>query len=267
MGEPRPASAGRGFRVFELGCSVCPWAAARPLAVRAASLRLGASSRSPARPCRRPRAPQPGPPVPPAPSTPVGPVVLRTIRLVRGPPWPCHRRPAPRPGPATAHGHRSQVLRTLRRHGRSLWRPCLPVLLLVVPLVFRAPRGLSRGPGCLVRPWAAARPLAVRAASFARRVASRRALALPPPTGTAARFSGPAGGLHTGGACCAEDDSPRLEARPGPAAADQHRGLAPPPPTGTLAGPTAPLAPRPGPPFPPTLSCGVRVLDRKFCCG
>ena len=34
-------------------------AAARPLAVRAASLRLGASARSPARPCRRPRALQP----------------------------------------------------------------------------------------------------------------------------------------------------------------------------------------------------------------
>ena len=37
-----------------LGCLVCPWAAARPRVVRAASLRLGASSRSPARP-RRPR--------------------------------------------------------------------------------------------------------------------------------------------------------------------------------------------------------------------
>ena len=35
------------------GCFVCPWAAARPRAVRAASLRLGASSRSPVRP-RRP---------------------------------------------------------------------------------------------------------------------------------------------------------------------------------------------------------------------
>ena len=103
--------------------------------------------------------------------------VLRTLRL------PPHRRCLcrleARPGPATAHGHRSQVLRTLRRHGRSLWRPCLPVLLLVVPLVFRAPRGLSRGPGCLVRPWAAARPLAVRAASFARRVASKPGQALP----------------------------------------------------------------------------------------
>ena len=39
-------------------CSLRPRAAARPLAVRAASLRLGASARSPARPCRRPRAPQ-----------------------------------------------------------------------------------------------------------------------------------------------------------------------------------------------------------------
>ena len=95
----------------------------------------------------------------------------------------------------------------------------------------------------------------------ARRVVSKPGQALPPPTGTAARPSGLSGALHTSGACCAEDDSPRLEARPGPATADQHRGLAPPPPTGTLAGPTAPLAPRPGPPFPPTLSCGVRVLD------
>ena len=50
---------------------VCRWAAARPRAVRAASLRLGASSRSPARPRRRPPAPRPGPPDPPAPSTPV----------------------------------------------------------------------------------------------------------------------------------------------------------------------------------------------------
>ena len=41
-----------------------PWAAARPLAVRAASLRLGASDRSSARPRHRPRAPQPGPPLP-----------------------------------------------------------------------------------------------------------------------------------------------------------------------------------------------------------
>ena len=47
------------------------------------------------------------------------------------------------------------------------------------------------GPGCLTRPWAAARPRAVRAASFARRVDSLSGQAPPPPTGTAAR-PGPA---------------------------------------------------------------------------
>ena len=39
-----------GRRPAGPGCFTCPWAAARPLAVRAASLRLGASPRSPARP-------------------------------------------------------------------------------------------------------------------------------------------------------------------------------------------------------------------------
>ena len=43
------------------------------------------------------------------------------------------------------------------------------------------------GPGCLMCPWAAARPRAVRAASFARRVASKPGQAPPPPTGTAVR--------------------------------------------------------------------------------
>ena len=47
------------------------------------------------------------------------------------------------------------------------------------------------GPGCLMCPLAAARPRAVRAASFARRVASKPGHAPPPPTGTAAR-PGPA---------------------------------------------------------------------------
>ena len=42
------------------------------------------------------------------------------------------------------------------------------------------------GPGCLMHPWAAARPLTVRAASFARRVDSLSGLAPPPPTGAAA---------------------------------------------------------------------------------
>ena len=74
------------------GCWLCPWAAARPRAVRAASLRLGASSRSPARPRHRPRAPQPGPPLPPAPSTPAVPVVLVC------PARPRHRPRAPQPG-------------------------------------------------------------------------------------------------------------------------------------------------------------------------
>ena len=37
------------------------------------------------------------------------------------------------------------------------------------------------GPGCFVCPWAAARPRAVRAASFAWRVASKPGQALPPP--------------------------------------------------------------------------------------
>ena len=74
---------------------------------------------------------------------------------------------------------------------------CFPWLLLVVPRVFRAPRGLSRGPGCLMHPWAVARPLAVRAASFARRVALKPGQAPPPPTGTAAD---PSGVLRTCGA-------------------------------------------------------------------
>ena len=78
-------------------------------------------------------------------------------------------------------------------------------------------------------PWAAARPLAVRAASCARRVVSKPGQAPPPPTGTAARPSGPSGALHTGGACC--------YVLP---------GQAPPPPTGTAAWPL--LGPRPSHP-------------------
>ena len=64
-------------------------------------------------------------------------------------------------------------------------------------------------------PWAAARPRAVRAASFARRVASKPGQASPPPTGTAA---GPSGALHTGGAWLLMCYWVRcFEARPGPA--------------------------------------------------
>ena len=61
------------------------------------------------------------------------------------------------------------------------------------------PTGVSGagGPGRCVCRWAAARPRVVRAASFARRVASKPGQALPPPTGTAAD---PSGALHTSGA-------------------------------------------------------------------
>ena len=75
----------------------------------------------------------------------------------------------------------------------------------------------------------------------ARRVVSKPGQAPPPPTGTAARPSGPSGALHTSGAgALMYGSARRLEARPGPAAADQHRGQAPPPPTGTAARPSGP---------------------------
>ena len=91
--------------------------------------------------------------------------------------------------------------------------------LFVAPLVFRAPEGPAVGPGCLVCPWAAARPRAVRAASFARRVASKPGQAPPPPTGTAAA---PSGALRTSGAGALMCGSVRrLDARPGPAAVHQ----------------------------------------------
>ena len=57
----------------------------------------------------------------------------------------------------------------------------------------------------------------------ARRVVSKPGQAPPPPTGTAARFSGLSGSLHTVGACVASKP-----------------GQAPPPPTGTAARPPGP---------------------------
>ena len=97
--------------------------------------------------------------------------------------------------------------------------------LLAAPRVFRAPSDPAVGPGCWLCPWAAARPRAVRAASFARRVVSKPGQAPPPPTGTAARPSGPSGALHTSGAWSLMHASVhRLEVRPGPAAAHRHRG-------------------------------------------
>ena len=80
----------------------------------------------------------------------------------------------------------------------------------MAPLVFQAPEGPAVGPGCFVRPWAAA----------------------------AARPTGPSGALHTGGAWSLMCGSARrLVVRPGPAAAHGHRSQAPPPPTGTAARP------------------------------
>ena len=70
-----------------------------------------------------------------------------------------------------------------------------------------------------MRPWAAARPLAVRAASFARRVVSKPGQALPPPTGTAAWISSPYAALQTAG-------DRRVVSKPGQAL---------PPPTGAAA--------------------------------
>ena len=62
--------------------------------------------------------------------------------------------------------------------------------------VFCMPGRVGVVPGCSVCPWAAARPRAVRAASFARRVGSKPGQAPPPPTGTAAWPCGPSGALR-----------------------------------------------------------------------
>ena len=91
-----------------------------------------------------------------------------------------------------------------------------------------AGRAFFVGPGCFVCPWAAARPRVVRAASFARRVASKPGQAPPPPTGPAAW---PSGTLHTGGACVAVCGW-AVVLKP---------GQAPPPPTGPAAWPSGTL--------------------------
>ena len=128
----------------------------------------------------------------------------------------------------------------------SGWAFLYACLLLVAPRVFRATRGLF-GPGCLVCPWAAARPRAVRAASFARRVVSKPGQAPPPPTGTAAWPSGPSGALHTSGAgsLMLLGASTRCPARP------RHR----------------PRAPQPGSPDPQCgLACRAGILGRSAVC-
>ena len=77
----------------------------------------------------------------------------------------------------------------------------------------------QNGPGRCVCRWAAARPRDrhTRACGSEWSI-SRPALALPPPTGTAAWPSGPSGALHTGGAWLLMCYWVRcFEARPGPA--------------------------------------------------
>ena len=134
----------------------------------------------------------------------------------------------------------------------SVWSLCVPVG--GGPPARRPRRRACLGrPGRCVCRWAAARPLAVRAAGPAsvglaavcaggrrpaREIAtrepdgsewsiSRPALALPPPTGTATRPCGPSGALHTCGAGSLFGSSTRrLEARPGPATAHGRRSQA-----------------------------------------
>ena len=95
------------------------------------------------------------------------------------------------------------------------------VLLLVVPLVFRAPSGPAAREIAtreLRSEWSISKP--ARALRSLRRPPHRRHLyrldkpgqALPPPTGTAAR---PSGALHTGGTCgavcpCRQSGGPAL---------------------------------------------------------
>ena len=94
------------------------------------------------------------------------------------------------------------------------------------------------GPGCFVCPWAAARPLAVRAASFARRVVSKPGQAPPPPTGTAARphVLQPARALRS---LRRPSHQWRLVADVARCVASKP-GQASPPPTGTAARPSGP---------------------------
>ena len=98
----------------------------------------------------------------------------------------------------------------------------------MVLLVFRVPEAPAVGPGRCVCRWAAARPRDrhTRACGSEWSI-SRPALALPPPTGTAAWPSGPSGSLHTGAAAllmCGWVS--RLEARPGLATTHGRRSLA-----------------------------------------
>ena len=98
----------------------------------------------------------------------------------------------------------------------------------MAPLVFRVPEAPAVGPAAVCaggrRP---AREIATREPDGSEWSISRPALALPPPTGTTARPSGPSDALHTSGAGSLMCGSARrLEARPGPATAHGHRSQA-----------------------------------------
>ena len=112
------------------------------------------------------------------------------------------------------------------------------VVLLVAPLVFRAPLVCCRS-GLLGVPVGGGPP-----ASRPRRElrSARRLEARPGPAAAHGRRSQALRSLralHTSGACCAEDDSPRLEARPGPATAHGYLGRSHGP-SGTAARPSGP---------------------------
>ena len=133
---------------------------------------------------------------------------------------------------------------TTGRHPIRMSVFCMPgrvravpvVVLLVAPLVFRAPEGPAareaRRPH-FVRRRASKPARALRSlrrpphqwylVADVWRVVSKPGQAPPPPTGTAAWPSGLAGALHTSGAWPLMSGSARcLEARPGPAAAHRH---------------------------------------------
>ena len=95
-------------------------------------------------------------------------------------------------GPGTSRRCRARVL---YRRGRGCFAGVPASCAIGVPAGFAAGVPGAVGP---------ARPLAVRAASVARRVVSRPGQALPPSTDTAAVPSEPSGALHTSGACGAD---------------------------------------------------------------
>ena len=114
----------------------------------------------------------------------------------------------------------------------------LVLLVLVAPRVLRAPEGPAareaRRPHCVRR--RASKPArALRALRRPPHQWGRVAVNIParprhrpraPQPGPASKPARALRSLHTSGACCAEYDSPRLEARPGPATAHGNRSQA-----------------------------------------